>query len=323
MQQKRSDTKVEFMRILPSSLLAALQYETWSPVLQKNCFFNMVHVRHNLTVRAVCHQAVVEVAVYKEELAFLAADSCDKAFVLTSGNVTYTQAESMGSRSLTVCLAEKAERGWLKKTMSGFQSRSTRSTRNEEDRSQVITSAGTTFCEAALWCRWTCHGHLRAGAFSVLAGVVAAELSKAIQDHLLAWVDCVHYARVFVQWLNDHATELNDFSPPEEYFHESLACFQQQRWQPFSHEIFDGSARPQAAPHGDGPLFEERTISSDMDGGESSGMLRISSAASMMRVPSTASRNAHVKPYVDAAEVGPESGLRAAAIKSEPVQFMS
>lgn len=171
MQQQKSDTKAEFMRILPLTLLAALQYETWSPVLQKNCFFDMMYMRHNRTIRTICHQALVEVAVYKEEVAFSAADSCDKAFILTSGNMTYEQAEYLGSSSLTHsphARVARAVRGWQ---------RSERTEPADEEhscsRSQAFALGGTTFCEAALWCRWTCHGQLQAESFALLAGIVA------------------------------------------------------------------------------------------------------------------------------------------------------
>lgn len=175
------------MRILPTSLLQELRYQTWGPVLEDHQFFEMLGAQHKRVKVRLCHKAISEIMTFKDDTVFEAGDSCRHTFFPLSGAHSYQRPTSGDEASQSIDVFR-------------------RPTYDDE----IFVRYRECLCEAALWTKWEYRGSLLTKMSGGIAEVDSDAVAEIIIEHGPTLLDTVAYARQYLSRLNARVGELTD-----------------------------------------------------------------------------------------------------------------
>jgi len=174
-RQRKLWRDVDMFRQLPEMLQMDLQAEVYLPILSRHPFFYQYHERNLAAMRAICHKAVVEIALVADQVLFVCGQAAERMYFLIDGNLEYVK--------------ESCERGKI-------------------NTQAVIGSQWIS--EAALFVRWFHPGNMSAKDFSMLLALHVGTLQCILEQYVDLMPQCRKYARLFTDRLNKESEDASD-----------------------------------------------------------------------------------------------------------------
>lgn len=171
--QQIRESNIHSLQKLSTELLMDLHEEMRAPALPAHPFFISLRAKHPHLVRELCHEALVPLLKFSDEIVFSTGEPCLQMYFVANGNLQYTinQQRDADPRRIPEVVRRMLYGGqWLS--------------------------------EAALWTSWVHRGELRVVTDSLLLALDAAGFARVISSHKAAHVLAAAYARKFVESLN-------------------------------------------------------------------------------------------------------------------------